>query len=106
MCRGMRVAQLSGVAGEQVGADDGEAGGDVDATVANDELHWIERELPLLGPLHLRVEMGEERAARHVAGDDQVVASGENCRDAFDLDDVRSAEGAQPDDWSLDCLAQ
>jgi hypothetical protein len=50
--------------------------------------------------------MGEERAARHVAGDDQVVGGGEDRGAAFDLDDVRSAEGAQPDDWPLDCLAQ
>ena len=103
---GCELRQLLGAAGEQVGADDGEAGGDVDATVADDALYGIECELPLLGPLHLGVEMGEQRSARHVAGDDQVVAGGEECRAAFDLDDLDCAEWSQPDDWSLYCLAQ
>ena len=54
----------------------------------------------------LRVEMGEQRAARHVASDDQVVAGGENCGAAFDLDNIRSAERAQPNNGALYSLAQ
>src|SRR5262249_28654731 len=91
--------------GSDVGAFDGDRGGDVGAAVVEHALDGMEVELAQFWPLDLRVEVCNQPATCHVAGQRDVVAGAEQYTAPLALRGFALAQDADADERPLGDLA-
>src|SRR5262249_60429841 len=92
--------------GSDVGAGDGGRGGDVGAAVVERALGGMEVELAQFWPLGLRVEVCNQPATCHVAGQRDVVAGAEQYTAPLALRCFALAQDADADERPLGDLAE